>query len=296
MLNLMRAEWKKTTGNRMAAGLLVWIFPIGAIALSILSFVVLFFSESYRTTMGMQTAYWQRSFETGWGIVNSEVGRGIMLVFAAITLAGEYVWGTWKNIIPRSRRWKLLLAKFIMISLVMVFSYLIFTLVIGFTDTLLKVTSGASISPDINGETLRETATTYLVQAGTSFGAAWIAVGYAAIAAMLTRSVVGSIVISFLALLAEQAVLVVCFMLIQLLGFSEQILYVYYFTPSYNFTNINSWILSGIPFNPFQFNTGGMALNFMPHSLAGSIAIIAVYVVLIALFVILLFRRQDITS
>jgi ABC-type transport system involved in multi-copper enzyme maturation permease subunit len=296
MFDLMRAEWKKTTGNRMATGLLVWIFPIGAIAISILAFVVLALSEDYRTTMGMQTAFWQRSFENGWAIVNSEIGRGIMLVFAAITLAGEYVWGTWKNIIPRSRRWKLLLAKFIMISLVIVFSYLVFTLVIGFTDTMLKVVSGAPISPEINGETLRETAATYLVQAGTSFGAAWIAVGYAAIAAMLTRSVVGSIVISFVALLAEQAVLLVCFLLVQLLGFPEQILYVYYFTPSYNLTNINSWMLNDMPFHPLMFNTETIGSTFTPHSLGGSIAIIAVYVVLIAAITILLFRRQDITS
>jgi hypothetical protein len=219
-----------------------------------------------------------------------------MLVFAAITLAGEYVWGTWKNIIPRSRRWKLLLAKFIMISLVMVWSYIVFTLVIGFTDTMLKVLSGASISPGINGETLRETATTYLVQAGTSFGAAWIGVGYAAIAAMLTRSVLGSVVISFIALIAEQGVLLICFLLVQFLGLPEQTLYLYYFTPSYNFANINSWMLSNQSFHPLQFNMQGASLNFMPHSVEGSFAIIALYVVVIAAVVILLFRRQDIAS
>lgn len=296
MLNLMRAEWKKTTGNRLAAGLLVWIFPLGAVGIAVLSFVVLFLSEDYRRSLGMQTAYWQNSFETGWGVVNSEIGRGIMLVFAAITLAGEYVWGTWKNIIPRSRRWKLILAKFIMISLVIVFSYIVFTLVIGLTDTLLKVVSGAPLSPELTGETLSQAVTTYLVQAGTSFGAAWIAVGYAAIAAMLTRSVVGSIVLSFIALVAEQAILVVCFLLVQVLGLSDQILYVYYFTPSYNFTNINSWLLSDTPYHPLQFSTVTGATTFIPHSLTGSLIIIALYVILIAAITILLFRRQDITS
>lgn len=297
MLNLMLAEWKKTTGNRLGAGLLLWLFPVGAIIISLLMFVVLLFSDSYRQTMSTQTAFWQQSFELPWTIVNSEIGRGIMLAFTAITLAGEYVWGTWKNLIPRSRRWKLILAKFIMISLVIVFSYVVFTLVLGLTDTLLKITAGAPVSPAVTAETLSETVGTYLVQAATSFGAAWIAVGYAAIAAMLTRSVLGSLVISFLALIAEQGVLLICFMLVQFLGLPGEILRIYYFTPSYNLTNITSHLVNNTPYHPLNFQGAqpGFA-TFEPHTLAGSVAVVVIFGVLVAAITIALFRRQDIVS
>ncbi len=297
MLNLLLAEWKKTTGNRLGAGLLLWIFPVGAIVISLLMFVVLLFSDSYRQTMSTQTAFWQQSFEIPWTIVNSEVGRGIMLAFTAITLAGEYVWGTWKYIIPRSRRWKLILAKFIMISLVIVFSYVVFTLVLGLTDTLLKVAAGAPLAPQINAETLSETVVAYLVQAATSFGAAWIAVGYAAIAAMLTRSVLGSLVISFLALIAEQGVLLISFMLVQFLRLPGEILYAYYFTPSYNLANISSHLVNNTAYHPLNFQGPQVGFTtFEPHTLAGSVAIIIIYGVLVAAITIALFRRQDIAS
>ena len=56
---------------------------------------------------------WTDTFMASWGFANNLFGRMFLLGFTAVTFAGEYQWGTWKNIIPRQRRSLLIMAKFI---------------------------------------------------------------------------------------------------------------------------------------------------------------------------------------
>ncbi len=59
------------------------------------------------------------------------LGRLLPLAFMAVMFAGEYQWGTLRQIVPRSRRSSLILAKVATTTFIVLLSYILTSLIIG---------------------------------------------------------------------------------------------------------------------------------------------------------------------
>lgn len=117
-----------------------------------------------------------------------------------------------------------------------------------------------------------------------------IAASYAAIGGMLTRSIIGGVIVGFLLQFAEQGTALVTILIGQVVPALRGLFALYLYTPAYNLGNIGSIARYDMPFFPFA----NMAGLFGPHTLEASLLIVLAWVVGLIALVTWLFRRQDI--
>ncbi|MEK6222270.1 MAG: ABC transporter permease, partial [Chloroflexota bacterium] len=198
MNSLIRAEWKKITGNTRLMISLVWIFPImTAIALSI-GIVISLFSDGFGAFMGKSE--WTNDIISIWGLINSFPGniftRLPIIAFMAMVFAGEYEWGTWKNVVPRNSRYNLIFAKLITLVAIVMMSLLITSVIAVLMQYLAHLIEGISYGPKFTADIALDTFRTYLIEAALTAYSLLLLGTFTAISAMLTRSVVGSLLLS----------------------------------------------------------------------------------------------------
>lgn len=95
-MSLLRAEWKKATGNLLLTGFLVWFLPVGVLAFYVLGLLVFLVTDD-PTTVGIVrvTAESLTASVTGvWSLIiafpGNILGRLLPLAFMAVMFAGEY--------------------------------------------------------------------------------------------------------------------------------------------------------------------------------------------------------------
>lgn len=296
MRDLFRAEWLKIAGNRWVAGCLVWIFPVGALAVILVVGVILLLSSPARQGFRQdEAALWTEQAIGVWSFPNNPVGRLILLGFTAVVFAGEYQWGTWKNIVPRNRRFSLVLVKFVALGVFVVLAFALMSVLWAAGRGVLARIAGASYGPHITAEVIRDFAGDYALAASLAFTSTIIAAGYAALAGMLTRSILGGVIVGFAVTFAENLSIVVLLLIGWLLDIPKAVL-AYRFTPGYNLLNVASWISDKNPSVVRPYESGTHAEIVLSDSLEFSVLVLAAWVVGLILLTGLLFRRQDITS
>src|SRR5579859_1167265 len=164
MLELFRAEWRKITGNRLATGLLILVFPVGAAAVLTFTIVLALLSSDFRASVAANPPAWTDQFMFALNVVNSEIGRLLVLAFAAVLFAGEYQWGTWKNIVPRRSRVSLILVKFLAVAVFVLVSFTAMSVITGLGAGIVVAISGGQYGPPISGDVLGAFAHMYLLQ------------------------------------------------------------------------------------------------------------------------------------
>lgn len=289
MLNLLRAEWRKIGGNRPVMIFMVWIFPIGGILISLLqTLVVASMPERYRNMVG--TVRWDEQMIGTWILPGSEFGRLLVLAFASIVIGGEYQWGTWKNVLPRAPRLAVMLSKLATILAYMMLAFLLLSVILALGTVLMAAVGQMPLGPELNASTLGNLLPDYLTQMLMALIAAGLGVCYAAIAAVVSRSVVGGIVVGLLIVTAEVLSLQVLFIIGNWINRPE-IIALYQFTPTYNINNASRLLRGG---SPFTF--AALSEYIAPNTLTQSLLILAVWVAVSLGLALYLFRRQDITS
>ncbi|MEP0764702.1 MAG: ABC transporter permease [Chloroflexota bacterium] len=296
MRDLFRAEWLKIAGNRWVAGCMVWIFPLGALAFLLIAGVILLLSSPARQGFRQdEAALWTEQAIGVWSFPNNPVGRLILLGFTAVVFAGEYQWGTWKNIVPRNRRFSLVLVKFVALGVFVVLAFALMSVLWAAGWGVLTRIAGASYGPRVTAEVIRDFAGDYALAASLAFTSTIIAAGYAALAGMLTRSILGGVIVGFAVTFAENLSIVVLLLIGWLLDIPKAVL-AYRFTPGYNLLNVASWISEKAPSVVRPYESGTHAEIVLSDSLEFSVLVLAAWVVGLILLTGLLFRRQDITS
>jgi ABC-2 type transport system permease protein len=294
MVNLFRAEWTKIAGHRWLTSCLIWIFPVGAVGFTVAMSAILLLSESARTSFGADTVTWTETLVGAWSFLNNPLGRLLLIGFTAVMFAGEYQWQTWKNLIPRNRRVALILNKFLALSVFVIFAFALMSVLLTVGMGLLRAIAGASYGPEITGEVLRTTAADYARSAGLGFLSTLIAAGYAALAGMFSRSILGGVLVAYGLTIAENLSLVALLLIAIFLDF-RTIVHLYRFLPGYNLQNLDSWFRIGEP-APLEIAFSGTDRLVVRDSAEFSALVIAAWVVGLIGLTVYLFRRQDITS
>lgn len=281
-------EWQKIAGNRWAVSFLIWIFPAAALLVMTGAVLLALFSQDFRTAqLELGINPWNVTLIESWQPVSNEFGRWIIIAFAAFVFAGEYQHGTWKNLITRRSRIRLILNKFLTFSVFVLVAMLLMSIILGIgpgiVAAILGIDYGLGSAGDVMGEFLRD----YILQMFVVLTIAFIAACYAAIAAMYTKNVLSSVILGVLLTIAENGLLAFIG-LIQWL-FNIDLLFIYQFTPTYNLANISSWITSGVGHGVF-----GDHLPIL--SLEQSLLIMVVLVIGLISLAVFAFQRQDILT
>jgi hypothetical protein len=294
MLNLFRAEWIKVVGNRWAAGCLVWVFPVGAAGLIILAaFVMTLFPSTRENFNEGNPSLWTDQAIATWNLANNPLGRLILLGFTAVVFAGEYQWNTWKNVVPRHQRVALILVKFFTLGAFVVTAFVLMSIIWTVGWGGLTLIAGESYGPAIKGSVLSDFAQDYALQASMTFTSTIISAGYAALAAMITRSILGGVLVGFGITFAEN-LSIVALLIIGYFLKAPRLVELYRFTPGYNLVNVTEWVNNNAP-SRMQVDVGGTEV-FFSNSLESSLLILAVSVIGLIAVTAYLFRQQDITS
>lgn len=294
MLNLFRAEWVKITGNRWVIGCLVWVFPLAAVAFIAFASFVFALSSNARHEFAAETQLWTEQMVGVWGIPNNPLGRLLLIGFTAVMFAGEYQWGTWKNIIPRNKRVALILMKFLTLGVLIVVAFVLMSVIMLIGTWLLVLIAGGTYGPSLTGEVLTDFAGDYLFQAALAFTSTMIAAGYSALAAMLTRSILGGVIVGIGVALIENLLFLGLMIIAYFLDF-PQVLQLYRITPAYNLLNVNEWIINDHA-SVAEFPYNDVDRVVYSNSLEVSVLLLALWIIGLIGLTIFLFRRQDITS
>lgn len=288
-VNLIRAEYIKIMGNRRSTCCMVWLFPILAtIAMGLLFLVVILDSDA-RATSQSEPADWREFLLLAWVIPNNPLGRGLMLAFAAVVFAGENQWNTWKSIVPRSSRVRLVLVKYLMVCYFVLFAFVITSLIVLFGALFIGTIANLRFEPSLSGDVFGGIVEDYGLQMLMALISMIIASGYAALAAMVTRSIMGGAIVGIVLTVGESMIFLPLNLIAWLLD-APNVLVAYRFLPFYNLVNMTGWL----------FDNAAASIEIdgkiYADSLGFSIAVLSFWVVLLISLTVYLFQKQDITN
>jgi hypothetical protein len=285
----MTAEWQKLTGNKLLAGFTVWVYPIGAFTFLLMMGILIGLTDGPTPFVG---GTWTIATLNTWNIVlnfpSNVIARLPLIAFAAIAFAGEYEWNTWKNIVPRTPRALLIVAKLVTLALLITASLALTSLIWGAGRGIIALVYGQDFGPALDAEVLGDFARSYAVEISLSFVMLILLSAIVAITVMLTRSVVGGILLGF-GLSIVEGLAGLLFGLIARLFDHPEWINGYAYTPAFAVENIRAWIIEGQAVIPAPTFTA-------EHSLAASMLVLAVWLIGVGGLTIWMFERQDLTS
>ena len=292
--SLLRAEWQKVVKNYTLMGFLVWLYPIGLAAFFIMAVIAALVSERVQQAMiSTGSGQWTSNMLGTWVFVTSFpiniFPRMLPLAFMAVVFASEYQSGMWKNLVPRSRRISLILAKFVILILVVTISIILCSLVIGIGQVLSHRAAGVAYGPAVTLEVLSDFLGGYTREALLGMASLVVLAEYAALAALLTRSILGGLLAGFGLSVLEPMSFTILVLTGSFLN-KPGIINLYRFTPTYSIGNIRSWLVSNLPFTQVDAN-----FTAQP-GLAFSSIVLGAWIIGLILLVISIFERQDIVS
>jgi hypothetical protein len=294
-MDLIRAEWRKATGNLLLTGFLVWIVPIGLLAFYTIGPIVSLVADDPQSVgiTSMSSGSWTTDILGVWSLVVSfpgnVFGRLLPLAFMAVLFAGEYQWGTLRFIVPRTRRSSLILTKIGVTTFVVVLSYILASLIVGVGQAANHALVDLSYSPTLSTDNLVNFAGSYLSHLLLATFSLLILAGFAAIASILTRSILGGLLAGFGLAVLEPMSLMILVLTGRVLNRME-IANLYQFAATYHLDNARSWFTNGQPVPP---PLPGFTVE---PTLAISLIVLSVWVAVLVSISIILFNRQDITA
>jgi hypothetical protein len=292
MVRLFRAEWRKAAGHRWLAGFLIWIFPVSAGAVAIVAILAAMNSREAAIAFGLDRARWT-DMAGVWSVLSEYpaniIGRMPILAFIATLFAGEYQWGTWKNLVPRAHRTALVLAKFTALSAFVISALIAMSLITGAGNAIAARIAGFEYGPALNADNLAAFGRDYSIRAALAFTSTLIVAAIAAFAALLTRRVIGGSLVGIFISIIEPNTLLLLVWLSGLLQ-NPELIDLYRFTPTFSVGNINAWIQFG---QPMQL---GLPIPFEEVALGFSLAVVGLWTIGLITLVAILFQRQDITT
>jgi len=289
MSNLLKAELQKIVGHRWVVGFLVWIFPVGALAASLLLILLSLLSPQILGHLGLSNIKWTNQMLNVWSFPNSSLGRLMLIGFIAFVFAGEFQWDTWKNILPYNSRARFILVKFLAVGLLILIAFATMSVIWGVGPGVAVTLVEGSYGPPLTNAIVMDFAGDYIIKVLLTFTAIIISAGYTAIGSVITRSVLGSALIGFGAILLEE-LSVGIFLAMSTLLRRPGVLNLYRLTPTYNIYNINSWVSSN---HPYFLQIPGFE-HITTDTLTFSGLVLILWALSLIAITMVLFQRKDI--
>jgi ABC-type transport system involved in multi-copper enzyme maturation permease subunit len=295
MQSMIRAEWQKTTGNRWVVGSMLLIFPVMAVIVVLITTLIAAGGRpAALARIGIpgpgQVAYWPDFFLYFLTVPDTAIGRWLLIAFAAVVFAGEYQWRTWKGLLIRRQRWSLVLVKFMTVALLILSVFFVASLILGLGMALPIRVTGGSYGPGVTGKVLGGFLVDYALRMGLVLLSALLATAYAALAALATRSILGSLLVGIGVFMLEEA-LPGLLGLIGTLLHRPEIITLHRFAPAYNLQNLLIWRLSGE-----GYTYPALSRYAEPNSPVLSLAILGLWLALLIGLAVAAFNRQDISG
>jgi ABC-type transport system involved in multi-copper enzyme maturation permease subunit len=291
MVQVFRAEWEKIFGNRFMAMFLIWIYPVGTVTMLALTALVSVLSADARETIRLAPPTWMDQALLTWTIVNSEIGRLFVVALAAQVFAAEYHHSMWKNLLPRRPRMHLFLNKFLTMGVIVLVAFVSMSVIAGFGSGIViwlaGGTYGPAPTPELLGEFLPVVGNELLV----AFLAAIFATCYAALACVITHSMVMATLAALLITVGEQTIPIIL-LWIGTLANAPELGKLWLWFPGYNLGNLASWGRDGQGYVPLFLQS----INVEAPTALTSLAVIIVWLAFLIGVSTWYFRRQDIMN
>ena len=280
MLDAISAEALKFRRHRATWGL-VWLWPIGVTLVLTLAIII----QVAKGEVGHATsaASWIDDAADFWNIPVEPIGRYLLGAFVAVVFAGEYGWNTWKLIVPHRARHSLIAAKYVVALALIISGFALGAGLFNLLNWLKDVATGTPIPAGISASALLKS---HGLMALAALAPILLTTAYVSLAAILTRSTVGALVIGLVVTTVEQLFRVFAPMLEP---FAPGLVNgLYQILPGYHLKNLAEWLTTGqaqiVPFPSGAFST----------SPATSLAIVAAWIIVLVALTFRIFRRQDI--
>lgn len=281
MLEALSAEALKMRTHK-ATWFLVWLFPI--------AFTLIMLLMIGAGMIGVDkpeqpdVADWLENTTMIWLVPNNAIGRYLISAFVAVVFAGEYGWNTWKLVVPHRRRGSLIAAKYGLTILLFAISFVLTAaLLIGFAladDVLTGDSTPAGLSAAMIWDAHAKAAL-------AAVAPVLVAIAYASLAAILTRSTIAALVIAIVATTIEQ---VIAGFGPQLYGKFPSIVWpLYHVLPGHHLASLAQCIRKGAALS--RDFPGGLVVHY---SCTASLAILAAWIGGLWSATFAAFRRQDI--
>jgi ABC-type transport system involved in multi-copper enzyme maturation permease subunit len=281
MFEALSAEALKMRTHK-ATWFLVWLFPIAFTLITVVS--ILAGLTGAESPERQNAADWIENTALIWFVPNHAMGRYLISAFVAVVFAGEYGWNTWKLIVPHRRRDSLIAAKYALTAILFAIS---------FTLTAAIVT-GLSVAGDmLGGGTTPDGVTAAALwdmhgkAALAAVAPVLIAICYASLAAILTRSTVAALVIAIVMTTIEQVI--GSFGPQLYVNFPSVIWPLYHVLPGHHLTSLTEFIREGTAL--VRGFPGGRVVDL---AWTTSLAILLGWILVSCGAAFAAFRRQDI--
>jgi hypothetical protein len=283
MLDALRAEAAKICRHKATWGL-VWIYPLlmaGTIALILVMTLV---NGGDAVDQAPSLDDWLDDAAAFWGFPNQTVARMLIAAYVAVVFAGEYSWNTWKLIVPHRARASLLTAKYALVLILFAITFVaaaaLFTVGVWTDD----VVSG---DPMPAGITFGGLASAHGTGALAAIAPVLVTIGYASLAAIITRSMIGALIVSIIMIAIESIIGTFAPMLA--VYFPSVMWALVHALPGYHLSNLANWIGEGQALS-MPFPSGAV----LTLGWATSLAVVAAWVAALVAGTFAAFRRQDI--
>jgi ABC-type transport system involved in multi-copper enzyme maturation permease subunit len=285
MPDLFRAELRKILGHRGIAALLVWLWPVGGALLPLILLALALLTPPNAERRLPVEFRWTDIALGAWAIPTNLVGRFLFIALAAAIFSGEYQWNTWKNIVPRADRARLVLAKYLAFGFLAVFAFGLTSLLLAIGMGAVQAVRGLPYPPEPTPEVLQTFVGQYLTQVALTLLNTLIGVSIAGLSAMLTRSILGGIIGGTFFVFGEIG-LITALIALGIFLHRPQIADLARFTSAINIANISSWLQYG---QPVTLQLDGTGTN----SIGASFAILVAWLVALVEMNLIVFERQD---
>ncbi len=281
MNSALAAEAMKLSRHR-ATWFLVWIYPIGILIIMLLG-IAFDLAEANGPDAAQSAGAWLEESAIVWNVPASGFGRYLIAAYLAVAIAGEYSWNTWKLIVPHRSRAMLLAAKLVVVS---AFLYLAFFTAALITTILMWAWDVVTGDPLPAALSVAGVIEVHAVAALNSIPPFLYTLAFTSLAAILTRSMIATLVIALFVTSESMFVLIAPFVYARSPGLISALVHG---LPGYHLHNLGSWITVGnarpLPLAPDFV----VALPWLT-----SAAILAAWTIGLAALAFAAFRRQDI--
>lgn len=282
MLDAISAEALKLRRHRATWGL-VWVWPIGIVVIWLLAIGVNFASGGSDGGGEASAAGWIADSVSFWNVPAHPLGRYLIGAFVAVVFAGEYGWNTWKLIVPHRARNTLIAAKYITALALLAIGFTLAAILFSALGWVEDMVTGDPIPAGIAAGALVRA---HALAALAAVAPVLLTAAYVSLAAILTRSTVGALVIGLVITTLEQLFRSFAPLLEPyapaLIGALYQAL------PGYHLANLGSWLVDGRVLE-IPFPSG--AFSMTPSA---SLGIAAAWIAVLTVLTFRSFRRQDI--